>query len=126
MHYTLWSNGDGEAAEPPALRDIPKDEWEYVFEFIQDEFLWDRDWEIPFLGGNFALVQQQPHWPTFQEYRTAKTWLLSVYENTRANRTEVKELTSKIVERPAEFPRPGKSHHKSKAKEIVSAEALAT
>lgn len=82
----LWEGENGEPAEPPALRDIPEDEWEYVFEFIRDEFLWDRDWEIPLFGGNLALVQEQPHWPTFQEYRTAKTWLLSLYENTRINR----------------------------------------
>jgi hypothetical protein len=112
----VWEDENGQPADPPALKDIPQEKWEYVFEFIHDEFLWDRDWEIPFFGGNLALVQQQPHWPTFQEYRTAKTWLLALYGNTRSNRQEREEKSRKKQNPPTDLPKAGKSERKSKTK----------
>jgi hypothetical protein len=82
----IWEDGDGQPAEPPTLKEISENEWEHIFGFIHDEFLWDRDWEIPLFGGNLALVREQPHWPSFQEYRCAKTWLMEFYVSTRINR----------------------------------------
>jgi hypothetical protein len=83
----LWENDKDEEVEPPILSEIERDDWERILEEIHDEFLWDRDWEIGIFGGtNFALLKEQPHFPTLQEYRTAKIWLQTAYSNTRHNR----------------------------------------
>ena len=83
----LWFDKDDKEIEPPPLEEIESEDWEWVLEEIFDEFLWDRDWEINVLAGNnFALLKEQPHFPTLQEYRTAKTWLMDCYSNTRQNR----------------------------------------
>jgi hypothetical protein len=82
----IWTDENDQPIEPPALKDIPRADWEHMLEVIYHEFLWDRDWELGLLGGNFALYQEQPHWPTHQEFRTAKTWFLHAYSSTRVNR----------------------------------------
>jgi hypothetical protein len=85
----LWTNNEGEEVAAPRLQDITSDAWASILEEIHDEFLWDRDWEIEVLGGgNFALLKVQPHFPSFQEFRTAKTWLMSNYAKTRQNSKE--------------------------------------
>lgn len=83
----LWIDENDKETEPPGLREIEVDDWEWILEEIYDEFLWDRDWEIEVLAGsNFALLKEQPHFPTLQEYRTAKTWIMDCYGSTRQNR----------------------------------------
>jgi hypothetical protein len=83
----LWTDEDDKEIEPPSLKELKASDWELILTNIQDEFLWDRDWEIDVLAGsNFALVKEQPHFPTLQEYRTARTWLMVGYSNTRHNR----------------------------------------
>ncbi|HEY4415114.1 MAG TPA: hypothetical protein VGO57_05430 [Verrucomicrobiae bacterium] len=87
----LWVNDEGKEIKPPSLSKISTDDWEGILEDINDEFLWDRDWELGFLGGtNFALVKVQPCFPSFQEYRTAKTWIMDAYSNTCRNQKSQK------------------------------------
>jgi hypothetical protein len=82
----LWVDDEDNEVKPPPLCEIGADDWEWILEEIADEFLWDRDWELGLFGGtNFALLKEQPHFPTLQEYRTAKTWILDAYSNTRQN-----------------------------------------
>jgi hypothetical protein len=83
----LWADDDGKEVRPPVLTAISKDDWEWILEEIQNEFLWDRDWELGLFGGsNFALVKEQPHFPSLQEYRTAKTWIMDAYSKTSWNK----------------------------------------
>jgi len=85
----LWTNDEAGEVAAPRLQEISSDGWASILEEIHDEFLWDRDWEVEMLGGgNFALLKTQPHFPSFQEFRTAKTWLMLNYANTRQNSKE--------------------------------------
>jgi hypothetical protein len=82
----LWVNDEDKEVEPPSLSKISTDDWESILEDIHDEFLWDRDWELGLFGGiNFSLLKEQPHFPSLQEYRTAKTWIMDAYSKTRQN-----------------------------------------
>jgi hypothetical protein len=82
----VWLNDNDKEAKPPPLSKISADDWGWILEEIHDEFLWDRDWELGLFGGtNFALLKEQPHFPSLQEYRTAKTWIMDAYSKTRQN-----------------------------------------
>jgi hypothetical protein len=63
----IWIDDEGKEAKPPALSKISADDWDCILEEIHDEFLWDRDWELGLFGGtNFALLKEQPHFPSLQ------------------------------------------------------------
>ena len=63
------------------MAEIPRDDWDNIWEAIALEFLVERDWERVSFEGGFALQQdEQPHWPTHQDYRTATTWFFWAYE----------------------------------------------
>jgi len=101
----LWADDNDKSIEPPKLHDLKTEDWEYILEMIQEEFFWDLDFEY---GANFALLEPQPHWPNFQEFRTAKTWLLGEFERTRASRKAREEANRKKADKPATPERKGK------------------
>lgn len=80
----LWIGEDDQAIQPPRLDALADDDWELILEAIYDEFFWDRDWD---LFKNFALSDPQPHFPTFQEYRKAITWIRHIFSETPTNRS---------------------------------------
>lgn len=78
----LWVDDDHREVEPPPLEKLSEGDWSFIMEVIHDEFLWDRDWELGLFGGsNFALLSEQPHFPSIQEFRWAKTSLTVAYAN---------------------------------------------
>jgi hypothetical protein len=79
--YDLWQTENGEVSAPPGLRDLKDDDWKSIAEEVAEHF--SEDGENEYL--EIALLDQQPHWPTFQEFRSAKAHLLNWYGRTRAN-----------------------------------------
>jgi hypothetical protein len=77
----LWIRDDGEATEPPELNKLTREDWELIAEEVKEHFI-DYDIELQ----EMALLDEQPHWPTFQEFRKAKTQLLDWSRRTRWNR----------------------------------------
>lgn len=77
----LWGGDNGEPASAPELNQLTRDNWEQIAEEVKEHFI-DCDVEFE----EMALLDEQPHWPTFQEFRKAKTWLLNWYGQTRGNR----------------------------------------
>ena len=82
--YSLWSTEDGtEAIEPPPLQQLTPDDWRVLVDDLKEHFLGegeDEYIEMPLLDAD-----QQPHWPTFQEFRSAKAHLLDWCSRTRVN-----------------------------------------
>lgn len=66
----------GQPAEPPSLSSLERSDWQFIFSFLHEELLDESQFEDE--AGNFALNDPQPHWPTHQEYRRARIWILSV------------------------------------------------
>ena len=63
------------------LSQLTGDDWNYVAESVKCHFLDDSDVD----DIEMALLDEQPHWPTHQEFRKAKAWLFDWYEHTRWN-----------------------------------------
>ena len=70
----FWED-DGDAGEPPPLDTLTTADWKVMFCFLFDELLGEP--EIEDEPGNLALEDPQPYWPSFQEYRRARAWLLA-------------------------------------------------
>jgi hypothetical protein len=77
----LWVGDNGEPADAPELNQLTRDDWEQIAEEVKEHFI---DFDVEF--EEMALLDEQPHWPTFQEFRKAKAWLLNWYGQTRWNR----------------------------------------
>src|SRR5437899_1878408 len=61
--------------------DLNSDDWEAIAEDVKEHFSEDGDDEYL----EIALLDEQLHWPTFQEFRSAKAHLLDWYSRTKAN-----------------------------------------
>jgi len=79
--FNVWQNDNGEPIEPPPLGDLNSDDWEAIAEDVKEHFSEDGDDEYL----EIALLDEQLHWPTFQEFRSAKAHLLDWYSRTKAN-----------------------------------------
>jgi len=77
----LWENEEHESIEPPPLDQIDQNQWKKIFFHIHAAFFDDDTWTLDTFGENYTMREEQPHWPTFQEYRAAKKWIRSVGEN---------------------------------------------
>lgn len=77
----LWVGDNGDPVDAPELNQLTQDDWELIAEDVKEHFI---DFDIEF--EEMALLDEQPHWPTFQEFRKAKAWLLNWYGQTRWNR----------------------------------------
>ena len=77
----VWGGENGEPVSAPELNQLTRDNWEQIVEEAKDHFI---DYDIEF--EEMALLDDQPHWPTHQEFRKAKAWLLNWYGQTRWNR----------------------------------------
>jgi hypothetical protein len=73
----VWSTDSGEEVESLDLNDLSQDEWEMITSEIQEHFVPDPDVEFV----DLALGDAQPHWPSPQEYRKAKGWLLEWFSS---------------------------------------------
>jgi hypothetical protein len=77
----VWCDEKNESVLPPPLGQLTDDDWEDIAEDVKRHFSEDADdeyLEIP-------LLDEQLHWPTFQEFRSAKAYLLNWADWTRAN-----------------------------------------
>jgi hypothetical protein len=97
--FDIWQTDDGETVEPPPLGDLKSDDWEMIAEDVKTHFSEDEDDE--FL--NIALLDVQLHWPTFQEFRSAKAHLLngtvgreSIHSRRKIEAAEFKEKGSAL------------------------------
>jgi hypothetical protein len=80
----LWIDANGQPTSPASLADISPEHWRQIFHSIRYSLIDYEDFCLrTSLNGHFALALDQPHWPTFQEYRTARTWLLRIYYDDR-------------------------------------------
>ena len=78
----VWEDENGEAANPPEIEKLTKDDWEQVTSDLKSFFLEDSDAEFI----EMSLLDEQPHWPSFQEFRSATAWLKNWHGQTRWNR----------------------------------------
>jgi hypothetical protein len=78
----VWENENGETISPPEIEELTEDDWEQITGDLNAHFLEDSDAEFI----EMVLLDEQPHWPTFQEFRKAKAWLMDWYGQTRWNR----------------------------------------
>ena len=70
----LWVDKKGNPTSPPPLDQLTREDWEVLFDEINNFFFWDEDWDLPFVK-NFSQYVEHPHWPTFPEYRRAFVWI---------------------------------------------------
>jgi hypothetical protein len=77
------------ALSPPNLEKLSDTDWQYIAEDVKTHFLGDELDEH--LGVSFQENDQQPHWPTFQEYRRAVANLSSWLRMTRGNSKKTDE-----------------------------------
>lgn len=101
----VWYDEMSESVLPPPLGQLTDDDWENVAEDVKRHFSEDGDDE--FL--EIALLDEQLHWPTFQEFRSAKAHLLKWADRTRTNAKVLTLQGDKLVEsgyrkRGKEFP----------------------
>lgn len=75
----LYSEEDEIA--PTELSQLTEDDWEQIGESVKEHFMGDSD----VCDIEMVLLDGQPHWPTHQEFRKAKAWLMDWYEHTRWN-----------------------------------------
>jgi hypothetical protein len=81
---SVWEDEDGKSMEPPKIEALSKDDWQRIVEEVRDYLMPDSDPES--LHMEMGLLDEQPHWPTFQEFRKATSWILHWYRNIRQNR----------------------------------------
>jgi hypothetical protein len=77
----VWYDEKSESVLPPALGQLTDDDWEDIAEDVTQHFSEDGDDEFI----EIALLDEQLHCPTFQEFRSAKAHLLKWADRTRAN-----------------------------------------
>lgn len=77
----VWYDGKSESALTPPLGQLTDDDWEDIAEDVKSHFSEDGDDEYL----EIALLDEQLHWPTFQEFRSAKAHILNWADWTRAN-----------------------------------------
>jgi hypothetical protein len=76
----VWYDEKSESVLPP-LGQLTDDDWENIAEDVKRHFSEDGDDEYL----EIALLDEQLHWPTFQEFRSTKAHLLKWADSTRAN-----------------------------------------
>lgn len=81
----VWTGDKGKEKKAPQLNRIKSDDWRYIVDGLFEELFWDLDYQI---FGHFSTYKEQPHYPTFPEFREAVIWLQEAYENTRVNRRD--------------------------------------
>jgi hypothetical protein len=86
----IWEDENGEPVDAPELGSLTKDDWERIAEDVKEHFLGESDAEYV----EMVLLDEQPHWPTFQEFRKAKAWLSEWYGHTRWNSKVDQEKSS--------------------------------
>jgi len=79
--FALWTNDSSEPLSPPPIEQLTDEDWKDIAEDVKEHFSEDGDEEYL----EIALLDEQLHWPTFQEFRSAKAHLLNWYGRTRAN-----------------------------------------
>ena len=80
-NLAIWYDEKNESVLPPPLGQLTDDDWRDIAEHVKGHFSEDGDdeyLEIP-------LLDEQLHWPTFQEFRSAKAHVLKWADRTRAN-----------------------------------------
>jgi hypothetical protein len=77
----IWHDENSESASPPPLERLSDDDLEQVAEQVKSHFSEDGDDEYV----EIALLDEQLHWPSFQEFRSGKAHLLKWADWTRAN-----------------------------------------
>jgi hypothetical protein len=83
LHSALrlqWRGAPSPAREG-SLGQLTDDDWENIAEDVKRHFSEDGDDEYL----EIALLDEQLHWPTFQEFRSTKVHLLKWADRTRAN-----------------------------------------
>jgi hypothetical protein len=78
----IWVDHNNKPISPPKLGKLSIDDWEYVCEEIEEEFITDYNW---YFQNNYRDDKEQPYKPTPKEYKKAVSWLLEAYSNTRLN-----------------------------------------
>jgi hypothetical protein len=73
----MWTDESGNPTDPPALSKMTENDWRRIVSDLFDEFFWDTDYEM---FRHFSDDEEQPHYPTFPEYRKALLWFKDMYE----------------------------------------------
>jgi len=99
----IWVDRNNKPILPPKLEKLSIDDWDYVCEEIEEEFITDYNW---YFHNNYKEDKEQPYRPTREEYKKAISWLLEAYSKTKINRslddkTNIEEKSSIIVAKQA-------------------------
>lgn len=76
---TLWEDDEGNEVKFPGVEKLKIDDWNSIIDTLNNHLFWDDDWNLV-ISVNFSQYVDQPHWPTFGEYRRAMVWLKNSYE----------------------------------------------
>jgi hypothetical protein len=91
---TLWEDNEGNEVKAPEIEKIKIDDWNFVIDTLNNHLFWDYDCNL-LISLNFSQFIDQPHEPTFGEYRRAMVWLKDTYE-TLNEQSESGELLIEI------------------------------
>jgi hypothetical protein len=82
----LWTNEENEPVRKPSLKSLKVEDWEYIFEIIEEELFDDYAWlEV----NNYKKLDDKLIIPTDQEYEEALKWLYNAYANTWVNKSRL-------------------------------------
>ncbi|MDR3402974.1 MAG: hypothetical protein P4L99_10795 [Chthoniobacter sp.] len=79
----LWTDDNGEPIDAPPLGTLTSEDWEMMVDDVMEHFL--EEGEDEYIEMALTGAEGQPHWPTFQEFRSAKAHLLNWLGRTRVN-----------------------------------------
>lgn len=107
QNLPLWTDAEDKPTRKPHLLSLKKDDWDYIFEIIEEEFFLNLEWLSEIHYRDFPEKEKTPI-PSTKEYEDALAWLDMAYSNIWANKSRL--LNNKTIADSEKHPDPWRKH----------------